>query len=130
MLPELYSCRHEHSIYLIYIRSKEDPKVDLVWKSARRKTLVSWPASVDDRLDVLVRAATAAGESISRSQLLAALVAEASQEPDQLSSVIRRYRVTEAERFVAAHRRTGLPAIRRPGRRQQPGGLTEPSGGE
>lgn len=99
--------------------------MDLVWKSARRTTLISWPSAVDDRLDVLVRAATAAGESISRSQLLAALVAESSQDPDQLSSVIRRYRVTESEHFVAAHRRTGLPAIRRPGRRRQP--ALEPS---
>ena len=93
--------------------------MDLLWKSARRATLVSWPASVDDRLDLLVRAATAAGESVSRAQLLAALVAEASQEPEQLSHVIRRYRATESGSFVSAHRRVGLPAIRRPGRRRQ-----------
>jgi hypothetical protein len=93
--------------------------MDLVWKSTRRATLVSWPTSVDDRLDVLVRAATAAGESVTRSQLLAALVSEASQEPDQLSSVIRRYRTTESEQFVASHSNAELPHVRRPGRRRQ-----------
>ena len=93
--------------------------MDLLWKSARRATLVSWPASVDDRLDLLVRAATAAGESVSRAQLLAALVAAASQEPEQLSRVIRQYRATDSGSFVSAHRRVGLPAIRRPGRRRQ-----------
>lgn len=94
--------------------------MDLVWKSARRATLVSWPTSVDDRLDVLVRAATAAGESVTRSQLLAALVSEASQEPDELSSVIRRYRTTESEQFVESHSGADLPVVRRPGRRRQP----------
>jgi hypothetical protein len=100
--------------------------MDLLWKSERRETLVSWPASVDDRLDLLVRAATAAGESVSRSQLLAALVVDASQEPEQLSRAIRRYRATESGGFVSAHRRAGLPAIRRPGRRrQQPVEMTD-----
>jgi hypothetical protein len=108
----------EHSIYLLYIEAKGG-EMDLVWNADRRATLVTWPTTVDDRLDLLVRAATAAGESVNRSQLLAALVAEASQDPDQLSSVIRRYRTTESDRFVAAHVRADLPVVRKPGRRRK-----------
>lgn len=69
--------------------------MELVWQTQRRKTLVDWPQLVDDRLEILVRAATAAGENVSRAQVLAALVATADTSPEAVAAAIHRYRLLE-----------------------------------
>ncbi|MFF2952648.1 hypothetical protein ACFVVU_15050 [Kitasatospora sp. NPDC057965] len=91
--------------------------MELLWRTRRRKTLVEWPQAVDDRLEDLVRAAIAAGENVSRSQMLAALVASADTAPTALADVIRTYRLLEADAFTHATP-DDLPAPRRLGRKR------------
>ena len=88
-----------------------------LFRSSRRRTLIAWPEAIDARLDVLVDAAAAAGEVVSRSQLLAALVSEAPISDETLVAIIRRYRRIDLDEFAVPERR---PAATRPGRRRQP----------
>lgn len=92
--------------------------MELLWRSRRRKTLIDWPQAVDDRLEILVRSATAGGENVSRAQLLAALVAGADASPERLADLVRAYRRTEADTFTANHARDDLPPARHPGPRR------------
>jgi hypothetical protein len=92
--------------------------MELVWQAQRRRTLVDWPQAVDDRLEILVRAATAAGENVSRAQLLAALVAAADPTPDTLAELLRNYRQMHLADFAAHHDREDLPTVRHPGPRR------------
>ena len=94
--------------------------MELVWQAQRRKTLVDWPQAVDDRLEILVRAAMAAGENTSRAQVLAALVAAADTTPEALASLLRAYRRMDTADFAADHVREDLPAVRHPGPRRSP----------
>jgi len=71
--------------------------VQLLWRTRRRKVLIDWPQAVDDRLERLVRAATAAGENVSRSQMLAALVATADPSPQSAAQTLRSYRLLDAD---------------------------------
>ncbi|MFI6875786.1 hypothetical protein ACIBL6_20365 [Streptomyces sp. NPDC050400] len=88
----------------------------LLWQRPRRKTLVDWPEDVDGRLDVLVRAAAAAGEQTSRSQVLAALVAAAETRPAVMAELLHSYRQMPADALEADKTRDDLPLVRTPGR--------------
>jgi hypothetical protein len=65
---------------------------ELVRHSETRKTLVHWPKLVDERLNMLLALAEQAGEQTSRSQILAALVCEATVDGEGLGVMIRNYR--------------------------------------
>lgn len=82
---------------------------------------LSWPAPIDMRLTALVDLARDAGESLSRGELLAALVLSASPNGEELGKLVRSYRTS----LVGAARitRDGDPdtnvivlAERKPGR--------------
>jgi hypothetical protein len=90
--------------------------VELLWQRPRRKTLVDWPEDVDGRLDVLVRAAVAAGEQTSRSQVLAALVTAIEVRPSVIAELLHSYRQMTADALEADNRREDLPSVRSPGR--------------
>ncbi len=92
--------------------------MELVWQARRRKTLVHWPEAIDSRLEILVRSATAGGENVSRSQLLAALVAAADTSPEALAALVHAYRRTLVDDFTAGHDRQDLPDVRHPGPRR------------
>jgi hypothetical protein len=87
---------------------------ELVRHSDTRKTLVHWPKLVDERLNILLALAEQAGEQTSRSQILAALVCEATVDGEGLGVMIRNYRrmtVDRLERQLADI----TPGPRRPG---------------
>ena len=90
----------------------------LLCHQQRHVTSVSWPMDVDGRLNVLVRAATAAGERTSRAELLAALVTAAEIEPEQLAGLLHRYRRLSADALDADEDRDDLPVVRAPGPRR------------
>ncbi|MBY8864480.1 hypothetical protein [Streptomyces sennicomposti] len=90
--------------------------MELLWQRPRRKTLVDWPEDVDTRLDVLVRAAAAAGEQTSRSQILAALVTAAEVRPALIAQLLHSYRQMPADALDADNSRDDLPSVRSPGR--------------
>ncbi|WP_328842859.1 hypothetical protein [Streptomyces sp. NBC_00258] len=84
----------------------------------RRTTSVQWPEDVDRRLNVLVRAATAAGERTSRAELLAALVASVDTQPEQLALLLHRYRLMAQDALAGDENRDDLPQVRSPGPRR------------
>ena len=92
--------------------------MELLWQQPRRNTLISWPEAVDQRLDILVRATTAAGENASRSQILAALVTAADTDPQALARLLRSYRRLHADALAGDNDRTDLPTVRTPGPRR------------
>lgn len=87
-----------------------------LFRSVRRRTLITWPEAVDARLDMLVDTAAAAGEVANRSQLLAALVSQAPTDGEDLIAVIRRYRRIDMAEFAVPERRSTNV---RPGRRRR-----------
>ncbi len=88
---------------------------ELLFQGDRRKVLLAWPQAVDVRLEVLVRAATAAGENVSRSQMAAALIARASVDPEELAQTLREYRRMGHADFIDGNTRDDLPTVRHPG---------------
>ncbi len=92
--------------------------MDLVVNAQRRRVLVVLPEPVDDRLERLTRAALAAQVQVSRSQLLAALIATAPTQPQGLAAVVRDYLAQELEAFSRGHPDKDLPQVRHPGARR------------
>lgn len=82
------------------------------------QTNVMWPAPVDQRLNELLgRLADAGSGDTSRSRLLAALVAGAPADPDQLRELLHTYgRLTAGAVVLQRNGPIDLP-VRRPGRR-------------
>lgn len=81
----------------------------------RRKALFALPEPVDDRLESLTRIARAGKMQVSRSQLIAALIASAPTDPKRLAGVMQRYLDKRAEAFAQEHPGAGLPGIQHPG---------------
>lgn len=82
------------------------------------QTNVRWPAPVDQRLnELLVQLTDGGGGEITRSKLLAALVADAPTGADQLDALLRRYRGRTAGAVVLAPSGPINIPKRRPGRR-------------
>ncbi|GCD40401.1 hypothetical protein [Streptomyces paromomycinus] len=92
--------------------------MELLWQQRRRNTLVAWPEEVDERLEILVRAAAAAGEQTSRSQVLAALVAAAEAHPETMAELLHAYRRLPAGALADGNTRDDLPTVRAPGPRR------------
>jgi hypothetical protein len=95
----------------------------------RRSTLVYWPASVDERLDLLLDLLRGSGEHASRAQILAALVAAAPLNADTLARQVRAYRQQDEASFTAEHTKPQHPGRgrRRPGPRTPATGNDQPS---
>jgi hypothetical protein len=92
--------------------------MELLHQQRRRQTSVLWPEDVDRRLNILVRAAAAAGERTSRAELLAALVAAVDVEPEQVAALLHHYRRLPADALTGDQDRDDLPAVRAPGPRR------------
>lgn len=94
--------------------------MDLLKDSGKRVTSVQWPEAVDARLDTLIALAARAGEQVSRSQMLAALVADASMDDGELGEKVRLYRSQLLTEFITETSRAGdLPTLHRPGRKRR-----------
>ncbi|WP_256995222.1 hypothetical protein [Streptomyces sp. WY228] len=78
---------------------------------------MQWPEDIDRHLNILVRAATAAGERTSRAELLAALVAAADPQHEQLTVLLHRYRRLPKP-LADDESREDLPHVRSPGPRR------------
>lgn len=61
----------------------------------QRQCAISWPLPVDMKLERLLVSATDAGENTSRKEIVAALVAFASVDGNELGELLRRYRLAE-----------------------------------
>ncbi|MEU2026686.1 hypothetical protein ABZ565_31695 [Streptomyces sp. NPDC016469] len=92
--------------------------MELLCHQQRRATSVLWPEDIDRRLNILVRAAAAAGERTSRAELLAALVAAIEVEPEQVAALLHHYRRLPADTLADDEDRADLPAVRTPGPRR------------
>jgi hypothetical protein len=91
----------------------------LVSDAELRNTLVSLPEPVDERLELLIRVAKAAGVRVSRSQMLAAMVAAAPTKPEGLSRMVRHYMSLNQPTFSSSHPDGDLPEVKHRGRRRQ-----------
>lgn len=92
--------------------------MELLCHQQRRTTSVLWPEDIDRRLNILVRAAAAAGERTSRAEILAALVAAAGIEPEKVAALLHHYRRTPADALADDEDRDDLPVVRTPGPRR------------
>lgn len=81
----------------------------------RRKALFTLPEPVDDRLESLTRVARAGRMQVSRSQMIAALIASAPTDPRRLATVVQRYLDKQAEAFTQEHPGADLPDVQHPG---------------
>lgn len=100
---------------------REIPLEGRVRDTERWPTNISWPAPIDQRLDALRNLAIDAGEStsLSRAELLAALVAAAEPDGAALRGALERYRLASV-RDIALNTEDEDVIIlsqRRPGRR-------------
>ncbi|MEU6071055.1 hypothetical protein ABZ864_43090 [Streptomyces sp. NPDC047082] len=92
--------------------------MELLCHQQRRTTSVLWPEDVDRRLNILVRAAAAAGERTSRAELLAALVAAVEVEPEQVAALLHQYRSLPGDALTSDQDRNDLPVVRASGPRR------------
>lgn len=81
------------------------------------QTNVRWPLPVDQRLNELVSMLSAGGVHVTRSQLLAALVAHAPSEMLDLQDLLMSYSQKSAGAIVLQPRGDVIVRKRRPGRR-------------
>jgi hypothetical protein len=62
-------------------------------KSCKEKAVgANWPLPIDYRLEELVQLTNDAGENTNRKELLAAIVLAVTEDPDELSMMLRTYR--------------------------------------
>jgi hypothetical protein len=81
------------------------------------QTNVRWPLPVDQRLNELVSLLSKRGVHVTRSQLIAALVAHAPTAAAELQELFAKYSYQSAGSVVLQKRGDIVPAKRRPGRR-------------
>lgn len=81
------------------------------------QTNVRWPLPVDQRLNELVTLLGRRGVNVTRSQLVAALVAHAPTAAAELQELFVKYAGQSVGSVVLQKRGEILPAKRRPGRR-------------
>lgn len=103
---------------------REIPLDEQVRRSERWTTSVSWPAPVDQRLSALVDLAIEAGEpdSLSRAELLAALVCSADASGAALREALGAYRTAKVGQIALTEETADGGGVvrlseRRPGRR-------------
>lgn len=106
-------------------RPREIPHAEVIRQCEKWPTSIMWPAPIDVRLSGLVDLAVEAGEqdTLSRSELLAALVLAAPADGEKLASLLRAYRKAKVGQSVVRRHDASLDATvitleeRRPGRR-------------
>ncbi len=103
-------------------RPREIDAAEPLRDSEKWASSVVWPAPIDMRLSALVDIARDAGESLSRAELLAALILSATADGVELGKLVRAYRTAPVR--AALIERAGEPAAnvivlseRKPGRR-------------
>lgn len=90
--------------------------MELVSEADRRKTLIALPEPVDERLELLIRVARATGIQVSRSQMLAAMIAAAPTAPAGLKRMVTDYMSVNQTSFSKSHPHGDLPAVTHRGR--------------
>lgn len=94
------------------------PRVTRIERCPAVQTNVRWPMPVDQRLNELLdRLADAGDGQTTRSRLLAALVAEAPSDPEELRALLRAYGRRTAGTVVLQRSGPIERPVRRPGRR-------------
>ncbi|MFL0156325.1 hypothetical protein [Mycobacteroides chelonae] len=97
---------------------------DYASRTVTKQAGVSWAFAVDRRLDQLVDVANSVGANVRRSELVAALVSAASDDPQQLLQAIIAWRTSRVREVVigvnAAAQVVELPRFG-PGRRRGEG---------
>lgn len=83
------------------------------------QTNVHWPAPVDQRLNELLERLGAVGGEATRSQLLAALVANAPSVGVDIAEILARYKRSTAGKIVLQRDGPIVIRDRRPGRRRR-----------
>lgn len=83
------------------------------------QTNVRWPTPVDQRLNELLDLISAHGGEATRSQLLAALVADAPVDASHLDALVRQYKHKTAGTIVLQPRGPIAVPQRKPGRRHR-----------
>jgi hypothetical protein len=68
---------------------------DAVSSYPDRQAGISWPLPVDQKLEDLLKAARAVGERTSRREIVAAIIAMADLSGEELSDLLRRYRLAQ-----------------------------------
>lgn len=100
---------------------REISHTEVVRQCEKWPTSIVWPAPIDVRLSGLVDLAVDAGEqdTLSRSELLAALVLAAPADGQQLADLLRAYRKARVARSVIHRSEADVITLegRRPGRR-------------
>lgn len=110
-------------------RPKDFPLDQPLRETETWSTSMLWPAPVHRRLDGLVKCAVDAGEgsSLSRAELVAALICGASEDGKQLRNTLERFRLAKVRDVVLERDGLGADATvitlesRRPGRKRSGG---------
>jgi hypothetical protein len=89
--------------------------MDLVADADRRKVLVALPEPIDERLEWLLRVAKAAGTPVSRSQMLAAVIANTPTGPGELARIVQQYLSLDLPTFSDDHPHGDLLEVKHPG---------------
>lgn len=63
---------------------------------SEKNAAIQWPLPIDHRLEMLVEAATEAGENTSRKELAAAIMFNAPTDGEELAAILRQYRTATA----------------------------------
>lgn len=72
-----------------------------VVKIAEKQAAIAWPLPVEVRLEMLLEQARSAGESTSRKELVAALIATCDKTDVQLSQMLRLYRKLKVREILS-----------------------------
>jgi hypothetical protein len=81
------------------------------------QTNIRWPVPVDARLNALIELAEDEGESLSRSDLVAALVCAAPASGAELAKLVKSYRTKRARDIAIGEAEVVDLPLRKPGRR-------------
>ncbi|SRR6266508_5155728 len=92
----------------------EQIRLDASLESCKEKpAAVAWPLPIHQRLDDLLELAHQAGDRTTRKELAAAIVLAATEDPDALSQMLRRYRrATVRDALVAPGAEANVVSIR------------------
>ena len=92
-------------------RSVEVNLQDKAWRSPQRNSGLNLPHAVDFKIDDLLDIAADAGERSSRKEIVAALIAVATTDPDQLVEILRTYRSLSNGAILASEGSTDAQVV-------------------
>jgi hypothetical protein len=73
---------------------------ELASRTITKAAAVNWPIPIDRRLDQLAELANASGANVRRNELVAAIVAAAPTDPDELLRMVLAWRKTRVHQVV------------------------------